>query len=46
LKQVTSQTIDDLRQTVVDHGVSADNASGLVNDLASTVRNAAAKTAS
>lgn len=40
IRTTASQTLDQMKATAADHGVSADNVSGLVHDLGENVRSA------
>ena len=41
LKRVASQTVEDVKKTAADHGLSTDNISGLVHDVGEHARTAA-----
>ena len=41
IRSTASQTLDQMKATAADHGVSAENVSGLVHDLGENVRSAA-----
>lgn len=43
LKATADQTLDNVKTSIADHGMSKDNLSGLVRDIGSTVKDAAYK---